>query len=167
MLNVFLKPLGAGGSKPSSLDRIVQSSYDLGDAKDIFKLAQSVMREERIPLTSFSTNEKEFHFEIPSTMLQATPTWVPESEAVPLSPREAIRLGMPHAQAQRPKFDSCICTSVAITSVESHSKSSHWFYFLHFLPVMDGRTYYSDAIPVVLLLDGSVVEPRVTDPAHD
>ena len=37
------------------LDCSVKSNYDLGDAKDTFKLDRAVMRSERIPLTSFST----------------------------------------------------------------------------------------------------------------
>lgn len=122
------------------------------------------MRSETISLISCGTSEKDFRFEISSTRLQATPTWVPESEVLPLSPNEAIRIGTPYACEQRPRFDSCVCIRIAIMSV-THclTPTDHWFYHLEFAPVMDERTYASDTIPVVLLLDGTVVEPRVTN----
>lgn len=122
------------------------------------------MLSETISLISCNTGKKKFQFEIPSTRLQATPTWVPESEALPLSPNEAIRIGTPYAREQRPRFDACVCIRIAIMSITHHStKSGHWFYHLEFVPVMDDRTYNSDRIPVVLLLDGTVVEPKVTE----
>lgn len=118
--------------------------------------------QERISLITSRTADKAFNFEVDSTILAATPTWNSESEAVPLPLSEAIRIGTTQACAQRPRFDSCVCTVVNIQAVDPRTWPSHWYYFLVFAPRMDERIYDEDRIEIVILLDGTVVEPIVS-----
>jgi hypothetical protein len=76
------------------------------------------MNEEKITLKTWGNNGQRLRLSVTSTVLQATPTWNAEAEEVPLFPHVAIAIALSHAYVQRPRFDSCICVSVALNSVK-------------------------------------------------
>lgn len=119
------------------------------------------MREDTITLLICSTESKKLCFEVSLSLLQKNSTWNPELEVVPLSMSEAIQISRIEACRKRPQFDSFACIDASIRSVQPYPKPFLWFWYIAFAPVNGEHIYYLDRSEFVLLLDGTVVEPRV------
>lgn len=114
-----------------------------------------------ITLLICSTEEEKLYFEVPLSLLKKVSTWNPELSAVPLSVSEAIEIGRAEACRKRPQFNSYVCMAVSIQSLQPNTKPFLWFWHIVFAPVIDKHIYYLDRSEIVLLLDSTVIEPRV------
>ncbi|MDM9580072.1 hypothetical protein [Nostoc sp. GT001] len=114
-----------------------------------------------ITLLICSTEEEKLYFEVSLSLLKKVSTWNPELSAVPLSMSDAIQIGRAEAYRNRPQFNSYICIAASIQSLQPHPKPFLWYWHIVFVPVIDQHICYLDRSEIVLLLDGTVIEPKV------
>ncbi|MEH1865378.1 MAG: hypothetical protein V7K69_10235 [Nostoc sp.] len=114
-----------------------------------------------ITLLICSTEEKKLYFEVSLSLFKKVSTWNPELSAVPLSMSEAIEIGRAEAYRKRPQFNSYVCIAASIQSLQPHPKPFLWYWHIVFAPEIDKHIYYLDRSEIVLLLDGTVIEPKV------
>jgi len=121
------------------------------------------MLEDRIiPLLICSTESQKLYFEVSISLLEKVSAWNPELSAQPpLSMSDAISIGRAEAYRKRPQIEAFACISVRIQSVQPNPKPFLWFWYIAFAPANGEHIYYLDRSEVVLLLDGTVIEPRV------
>jgi hypothetical protein len=95
-------------------------------------------------------------YRVPESKLLATKKWSPESEAPPLSVRAAVtvalkRLGPKHPSGLR---------VVKIELIASGGQEWRWFYRIEFFDSARARgARPPDLLEVLVLMDGTVVEP--------
>ena len=114
-----------------------------------------------ITLLICSTEEKKLCFEVSLSLFKKVSSWNPEFSAVPLSMSEAIEIGRAEACRKRPQFNSYVCIAASIQSLQPHPKPFLWYWHIVFVPVIDKDICYLDRSEIVLLLDGTVIEPKV------
>ena len=83
-----------------------------------------------------------------------TPSWDGQIETIPLSIGKAITIGKKWVKNTNPKFEKFIISGIQVSRIGRSDIYDHWFYTLQFRP--EGYRFF---IPVVILMDGSVVEP--------
>lgn len=121
-----------------------------------------MLEDRRIPLLILSTESQKLYFEVSASLLEKVSVWNPELSAdPPLSMSDAISIGRSEACRKRPQFDSYACMAASIQSLQPYPKPFLWFWHIAFAPVSSEYIGYLDRSEVVLLLDGTVVEPRV------
>ncbi|MEH1922243.1 hypothetical protein [Nostoc sp.] len=114
-----------------------------------------------ITLLICSTEEEKLYFEVSLSLFKKVSTWNPELSAVPLSMSDAIQIARSEAYRKRPQFNSYVCIAASIKSLQPHQKPFLWYWHIVFVPVIDKDICYLDRSEIVLLLDGTVIEPKV------
>ena len=87
--------------------------------------------------------------------LRAAPRWEPEQGEPPLSPSKVVEIARRWAKAKFTRFDDLRVQE--ITLAPAWCERSYWYYFVQLDPVVDGRTLWSNAYSVAVLMDGKVV----------
>jgi hypothetical protein len=99
-------------------------------------------------------------FTITRERAESLPDWEPDTQPPPLALMKAINLAKAAARKRQPKFDDLKVTSVNLNGINCYPAiPGKWYYVVHMSPVMDGRTFFG-GIWEVVLMDGTVVEPR-------
>ena len=97
-------------------------------------------------------------YQVPEERLRATPAWAPErKKSPPLSLNDAVRLAKKHVKATKP--DDMVMVSIEIMSVNV-GDGMRWYYTLSMYDQAQTlRNEPPDIVEVVLLMDGSIVDP--------
>jgi TonB family protein len=106
------------------------------------------------------TPDGSYRWEILASRVSSLPQWNPRVDAPPLSLDAAIKIGEEWLKQQTPEIKAF---DVSFVSLARFPIQDLWYYRLQFDPVVANRRLSAGANPftVVVLLDGSVVEPRV------
>ncbi|WP_341531770.1 hypothetical protein WKK05_39365 (plasmid) [Nostoc sp. UHCC 0302] len=123
-----------------------------------------MLEDRKIPLLICSTESEKLYFEVSISLFEKVSVWNPELSAhPPLSMNDAISIARAEAYRKRPQFESYACTAASIQSLQPYLKPFLWFWHIAFAPVSGEYIGYLDRSEVVLLLDGTVIEPRVVE----
>jgi hypothetical protein len=104
--------------------------------------------------------------------LKRTPGWTLGKQEPPLAVSDACRIAVEAGKRRFPKADSISIQSVTLRSTEYHSGPSpngpadivRWHYEVSILPVVGGETdFTASGNFIVILMDGSVIEPTRTN----
>ena len=99
-------------------------------------------------------------FTITRERAESLPDWEPDTQPPPLALMKAIDVAKAAARKRQPKFDDLKVTSVNLNGINCYPViPGKWYYVVHMSPVMDGRAFFG-GIWEVVLMDGTVVEPR-------
>jgi hypothetical protein len=100
-----------------------------------------------------------------STSLEAAlkiPEWSPEKGEPPLSMSRAIRLATDVAQRQSPEHAVFVARAVRIQLASCDQPiGNRWYYVLTCVPQEGGVLGMSRSVPIVVLMDGTVVNGRI------
>ncbi|HEY1661017.1 MAG TPA: hypothetical protein VGI03_01240 [Verrucomicrobiae bacterium] len=106
---------------------------------------------------------KQFTSEVTWGQLMKTPVWSSKDNFPAISPRQAEKA----ATAKFRKFlkyvkswDGWKCTDITL---DNPYEDEHWDYIVVFGPVDPDRGDLNDSIVIVVLMDGTVIEPSITD----
>ena len=96
--------------------------------------------------------------------LKRTPDWTPGKQEPPLAVSDACRIAVEAGRRRFPKAESISIRSVMLGSTAStaHGPADivRWHYEVEILPVVGGKIHYADlGNPIVIRMDGSVIEP--------
>ena len=93
--------------------------------------------------------------------LKRTPDWTPGKQEPPLSFSEACHIAVEAGKRRFPKAENISIQSVTLTQYHSGPADIvRWHYEVEILPVVGGKIHYADlGNPIVILMDGSVIEP--------
>lgn len=94
---------------------------------------------------------------LPISRLQQSPVWKPEDDNPPLSARKAMTAAAAVMKELAPYGKDAELSSPTLKLRESNG---YWFWVVYYSP-NDWRRYQS-TFPVVVLMDGEVVRPRLT-----
>lgn len=106
-----------------------------------------------------------YRWEIPRPTAVALAPWNPTASPVPLSIGDAAQTGEAWLRQRNQEFKAFEITNVNLSRMQPTLMPDRWFYRLDFDPIVEGRRLVGGGKYVaVVLLDGTVVEPRVEKP---
>jgi hypothetical protein len=92
--------------------------------------------------------------------LLSVPEWNPEKDAPPLPIAKAVASAREWLRKKHPKFDDVRLRDIHLQEVQCSSVPRHrWFYTLGFDPVIDGQAFWGGHLSVVILTNGTIIEP--------
>lgn len=94
--------------------------------------------------------------------IMKTPEWDGNTDNPPLKISEALAIGQKWLKKSNPKIDDFQVRNISITRVGNSDIKNRWYYSLDFQAVIDGRTLFGSPFNVVILMDGAVVEPKIS-----
>jgi hypothetical protein len=102
---------------------------------------------------------KKYEFHVSERELQATPSWAPDQETPPLSPRRAIELARNQLGTLMPNATDWRLYDVTLRPVDDR-----WIYLITFMePLRGGNAQQVSAgVQLVVLMNGVAVTPRVS-----
>jgi hypothetical protein len=101
-------------------------------------------------------------FEIPKNAARRIPEWLPEKGEPPLALSKAISLATEAAQAQSREHEPFVARAVRLHLVSCDEPlGNRWYYVMDCVPLVDGGLGMSSSVPVVVLMDGTVVTGRL------
>ena len=104
------------------------------------------------------------YWEISSQRADRLPSWNPRNTPnPPLSSGDAIKVGEDWLRQQNPEVKTFELTNLTLArGYGVFAQSDRWYYMMYFDPVVGGRRLAGGSnFAAVVLLDGSVVEPRI------
>jgi hypothetical protein len=128
-------------------------------------LAQDKFEVVLTDMTDAKGSRVQFHTD--TEALARTPEWNPGSQDPPLTVVTATRIAIEAGKRRLPKADDIAVNSITLRKSESYGRSAgglgrlvRWYYEFTVSPIMGGETFHgSSATTLVILLDGSVIEP--------
>jgi hypothetical protein len=97
-------------------------------------------------------------FSIPKSAALGIPEWFPEKGEPPLKMSKAIQLATDAAGAQSPEHAAFVARSIRLQLVSCDEPvGNRWYYVLDCVPRQNGGFGMSQSVPVVVLMDGTVV----------
>ncbi len=90
-----------------------------------------------------------------------TPEWDGKSDTPPLKLSEAMTIGQSWLKKENPKFEDFQIREISISRVGNSEIKDRWYYSLDFQAIVGGRTLYGSPFNAVILMDGTLVEPRI------
>ena len=102
------------------------------------------------------------NWEVPRKQYEALPTWSPADGSPPLAVNRALEIGSAWIKSRHPdikQFDSLSLSFVRAGCCVSGDE--RWFYRIDFQPVVSGQRMYGGQFIAVVLMNGTVVEPRI------
>ena len=100
-------------------------------------------------------------WEIPAARANALAAWNSRSGEPPLSFVHAITTGEAWLVTQTPEIKAFELSSANLNRLQPFLLTGRWFYFLMYDPVVGGQRLPGGLFAAVVLMDGSVVEPRI------
>ncbi len=101
-------------------------------------------------------------FSIPRSAAFGIPEWFPEKGEPPLKMAAAIRLATAAASAQSPDHGGFVARSIRLQLVSCDEPvGNRWYYVLDCVPQQGSRLGMSQSVPVVVLMDGTVVNGTI------
>jgi hypothetical protein len=131
----------------------------------ILLLPFGVRAQDSVTLFSQSGAKATYTWAVPMDRLQQTPAWTPSAGAPPLSISKAVAIAVQRLKAANPEFKryDVLSLSLVAASRTADQPADHWYYKIELVPVIDGNRLYRLQYVAVVLLDGTLVEPRVKE----
>ncbi len=101
------------------------------------------------------------NWEVPRKQYEALSKWSPADGSPPLAVNKALEIGSAWIKKRHPdvkQFDSSSLSFVRAGCCVSGDE--RWFYRIDFQPVVSGQRMYGGQFIAVVLMNGTVVEPR-------
>jgi hypothetical protein len=98
--------------------------------------------------------------------LKRTPDWTPGKQEPPLAVSDACRIALEAGKRRFPKAEGIFIQSVTLSSIAYGAPDDvvRWHYEVAIWPSVGGKPYFKDSGSyIVILMDGSIVEPTRTD----
>jgi hypothetical protein len=109
-------------------------------------------------------SSKEFIFQIPEAKLEGLPKWHPDGDKpLPVSLKRATELGRAALKIRHPSIQEFETSSVILREIVATKRYGAWFYEIDYLGKRDGKPIGSCGLFAVILMDGTSVEPVVTE----
>jgi hypothetical protein len=102
------------------------------------------------------------NWELPRKQYEALPRWSPTDGAPPLAVNKALEIGGTWIKKRHPdvkQFDALSLSFVRAGCCVSGDE--RWFYRMDFQPVVSGQRMYGGQFIAIVLMNGTVVEPRL------
>ena len=102
-------------------------------------------------------------WEVARAKWQSQPNWTPTSEApLPLKIAKAVELGDAWLRKRHPDLKKLVASQVTLKSQGESGPDTRegWFYRIEYQPVVAGKRLWGGEFVAVVLLDGTVVDPR-------
>ena len=97
-------------------------------------------------------------FSIPKSAAFGIPEWFPEKGEPPLKMAKAIQIATEAASAASPEHMAFVARSIRLQLVSCEEPiGNRWYYVLDCVPRQNGGLGMSQSVPVVVLMDGTVV----------
>jgi hypothetical protein len=152
-------------SAPFSLDLMRTILLIIAAGLASAALAQEKFEVVLADMTDAKGNRVQFRTD--TEALARTPEWNPGSQDPPLTVAAATRIAVEAGKRRLPKADDIAINSITLRKSESYGRSAgglarlvRWYYEFTVSPIIDGETFHgSSATTLVILLDGSVIEP--------
>ena len=118
------------------------------------------------PIRSFTdANGKRTGYFISRERLAATPEWVFDGRTLPpLSLPDAYRIASRWIAQKYPKIDSFRMRSYSVEEAGHSGAPNRWYYTFDFIGRLDGTDVYGGPFMAMVLMDGTVIEPREMKP---
>ncbi len=91
------------------------------------------------------------------------PIWNPGSGEPPLTVGRAVNIALDWAKRTLPKYDGVKFSDLQLISYQCRRSEPRWYYRIDYLPMFDGNEVYGARGWLAVLMDGSVIEPRVIE----
>lgn len=101
------------------------------------------------------------HLAIEGSKLKETPPWHVIKDDPPLSVRAASSLAMNWAGQKYKGFESVRINAITIKSLACGEEFTYWYYVFDFSMMKNGERSHDVGNWLVVLMDGSVVEPTI------
>jgi hypothetical protein len=101
-------------------------------------------------------------YSVSTARLENTPAWAPGRAPVPFSLERALAAARPWLLKRHPPVEDFAPTHFTLSSVHQTASQRYWAWHLQFNPIVGGRTLRALTVEAFVLLDGSIVEPRVS-----
>lgn len=103
---------------------------------------------------------REIGLYLPEDKLRSAPEWTPGMGEPPLSVSAAVETAMAWGKEKYSQFESVSVREISLTKT-SCSRASNWYYTIEFVLFFNGSPLYGSGAFVGIMMDGTVVEPRV------
>jgi hypothetical protein len=115
-------------------------------------------------VTDAKGNRIQFHTD--TDRLARTPDWSPGTQDPPLTITAVTRIAIEAGKRRLPKADDIAVQFITLRKADAYggsppNKFTRWYYQVSVSPIVAGETFFkgSSIIDIVILLDGTVVEP--------
>lgn len=110
-----------------------------------------------VMLRSIRSDGEELRVAVSAEQLAKVPAWDAESDFdPPLARRLAIQLARDSVKKRYPQFEDFAVTSIEMAMITEE----RWYYFVKFVPKGGGERVHALGAIAVVLMDGTVVEPK-------
>ena len=102
---------------------------------------------------------------VTDAQFKKSPAWSPGKGEPPLSISRVVEIAQKWAASQFKRYDSVQIQGINLSEYGCPSTTKHWYYVVHFAPVIDGNRVFSGGQFAVILMDGTIVGPTVVKDA--
>lgn len=126
-------------------------------------LPPGALARDRLTLFSKHDAKATFTWTVSVNKLRKTPAWTPSAGAPPVSISEAVAIAKRRLKSANRTFKRYDVLSISLDEVTRARDSApdRWYYKIELVPVIDGDRLYRLQYFAAVLLDGTMVEPRV------
>jgi hypothetical protein len=117
--------------------------------------------EDMIELSSVQEQggKKLLTWSVSAELFRKQSSWEPERQEIPLSPHEAVRIALTWLQKQGGVTNDSKVLRIDLYAHRS-AQESQWYYYIDLAPLTGANRRLTERRQVIVLLDGTVVEPR-------
>jgi hypothetical protein len=149
------------------LAQVVQMQTTFGPAEDAGERPSAERHlaspppDEEVELQSISGQGLTQVFSVARSLVEAIPDWEPEKGEAPLSMSAAVAAAKAAVARRHPKFDDFKATAISLHGINCYPAiPGKWYYVVTFSPVVEGQPFFGGGFWEVVLMDGTVVEPK-------
>jgi hypothetical protein len=128
----------------------------------------SALASDEYPIRRFTdANGKQTGYFITRERLAATPEWIFDGKTLPPLPlADAYRIASQWIAKKYPTMDSFRVRSYAVEQAGNSGAPNRWYYTFDFVGVMNGAEVYGGPFTAMVLMDGTIIEPREIKPGE-
>lgn len=119
-----------------------------------------------ITLLLTNVNGEQIEYITDIDTFKRTPDWTPGKQEPPLAVSDACRIALEAGKRRFPKAEGIFIQSVTLSSIAYGAPDDivRWHYEVDIWPSVGGKPYFKElGSYIVILMDGSIVEPTRTD----
>ena len=113
-----------------------------------------------VPLHAASYGESVREYSIIESQAEKLAKWDPAQTAAPLTTSQAITKARAWLKVRHPKFDGFEPTEISLRRVSYSRFTALWYYTIRFDGLVGQTRSYVPEMEAVVLMDGTVVEPK-------
>ena len=136
------------------------STYHLMILAVVISSGAIAQSREEVPLFTSRTNGKVFEYAVDAARAEKQPKWSPSKTPPPLSIADAVGRADAWIKKRNPRIDTFVPRRIELSSILYGEFTGVWYYRISFDGMIDGHRLSATDFNSVVLLDGSVVEPR-------